>query len=182
MNLSGVSGDSRAVLNARIALMRQRRQGVDIEANVNAQTRAQYESLQERAKEIVSVTLPRLNESREQINALTERAVAVLTDAQLLAANAQKLERLAALKTIQKNLSDAVPEMKKNLEDEKKEKAHLNQKLEEFRQKLKQTSSLNCLGVLDQISERGSYRIATGRNQPISKETRGDRINDSCRK
>jgi DNA repair exonuclease SbcCD ATPase subunit len=159
-------------MHAKLELMKRRQSGIKLENEMSQLVIRQVKSLEERTEEIASVLLPRLEQSQQQIAALTEKTIKTMGDESLFAANQEKLKQIETLRAIKKDLEDALPEMQKSLENEKQEKAALLKNLEEFREVLKNASALNCHAALHQLSERGSYRIANEKNPPVSLDTR----------
>lgn len=172
MNLSGASADRRAAMHAKLELMKQRQSGINLEDQISQLVIHQVKCLEERTEEIASVLLPRLEQSQQQIAALTEKTIKTMGDESLYAANQEKLKQIDALRVIKKDLEDALPAIQKSLENEKQEKAALLKNLEEFREVLKNASALNCHAALHLLGERGSYRIANGKNPTASLDTR----------
>lgn len=143
--------------------MKERKRGVNIVQEIDRHQTEQLKQLEELSIRIDSELKERLIASREEIKALTARIAAEMNDQALIAAHPDKLYLLDQLSKIQASLLETLPEMKKNLEEEKNDKSELRSKLEDFREKLKYASALNCSGTFHKISERGSYRIVTGK-------------------
>lgn len=141
-------------ISLRLALLKARKQGAVPNGN----------ALEELAMRVDEQLRGQLEASRQEIIALTERVAKELSDAPLIEANEEKMALLVQLREIRDGLKESVSEMKRNLEDEKKEKTELLERLKYFREVLKRTSALNCSGAFYQMSERGSYRIVTGHN------------------
>jgi hypothetical protein len=147
--------------------MKQRRQGVDVPSALQGFTEKRIGELEERVNEIAEVLIPKIEESKIQIASLTEHVIKGLADDEITLAHSQKKEQLAFFKVIMKELEGTLPELRQNLEAEKREKIELQQMLAEFRKALKNSSGLKCQGTLYQIAESASNKIGTGKCVPV---------------
>jgi len=166
MSYSIAPNDRQSVLNEKIRLIKLRKEGFDPQQEFEQRTLLGLHDLRQKTQAVAEELIPRIQETKDQVTILTDKVIKAVDDEIQLAQDNEKRQQLKAMQDIRKRCTESLLAIQADLAAKKQQNEELLNMLEALRKKMDETPILPFENVLQEVGDRTSYRIATGRNKP----------------